>query len=112
MGVITTIMLKRSGQFKREIQTLEGQSAINKHQAAAITELTKLSEKISENDAFQELRAKVEKLKTNREDENQCARFEKLYLWNEDLFKIIGGNGLSNSKPEEVEGFLVGLNTR
>lgn len=114
-----TLVEQESGQLKREIQTLERQSAINNHQAAAITELTKLSEQISENDAFQELQkfgtellAKVEKLKTKREDENQHATFKKLHLWNEDLFKIIGGNGLSNAKPEEVEGFLAGLNTR
>lgn len=40
-----------------------------------------------------ELSMKVEKLKTEREDETQSARFQQLHLWNEDLLKIIGGNG-------------------
>ncbi|CAI9281555.1 unnamed protein product [Lactuca saligna] len=110
---------QESVQLKREIQALERQSSINNNQATAISELTKLSDQISENVAFQELQklaaelhTKVEKLKTEREDETQSARFQKLHLWNEDLLKIIGGNGLSNAKPEEVEGFLAGFNTR
>lgn len=40
-----------------------------------------------------ELSMKVEKLKTEREDETQRDRFQKLHLWNEDILKIIGGNG-------------------
>lgn len=40
-----------------------------------------------------ELHMKVEKLKTEREDETQRDRFQKLHLWNEDILKIIGGNG-------------------
>ncbi|KAI3766982.1 hypothetical protein L2E82_17063 [Cichorium intybus] len=124
MGVITTVITKltlieqESGLLKREIQTLERQSTINNHQAAAITELTKFSKQNFENDSFQELqkfatelRAKMEKLKTKRDDESQRATFEKLHLRNKDLFKIIGGNGNSNAKREEAEGFLVGLNT-
>ncbi|CAI9259636.1 unnamed protein product [Lactuca saligna] len=114
-----TLAEQESVQLKREIQALERQSAINNHQVTAISELTKLSEQISENDAFQELQklaaelhTKVEKLKTERDDETQSARFQKLHLWNEDLLKIIGGNVLSNAKPEEVEGFLAGFNTR
>nr|KAJ0211524.1 hypothetical protein LSAT_V11C400201680 [Lactuca sativa] len=95
-----TLAEQETGQLKREIQAFERESAINNHQATAISELTKLSDQISENDAFQELQKlaaelsmKVEKLKTEREDETQSARFQQLHLWNEDLLKIIGGNG-------------------
>ncbi|CAI9281561.1 unnamed protein product [Lactuca saligna] len=112
-----TLAEQESVQLKREIQALERQSAINNHQAALISELTKLSE----NDAFQcpcffcklsqlqklaiELRMKVEKLKTEKEDESE---HQKVRLWNEDLLRIIGGNGLSNADSQEIEGFLPG----
>ncbi|KAL7603356.1 hypothetical protein Lser_V15G18584 [Lactuca serriola] len=55
-----------------------------------------------------ELRTKVEKLKTEKEDESE---HQKVRLWNEDLLRIIGGNGVSNTNSEEIEGFLQGFNT-
>lgn len=114
-----TLAEQESYDLKREIQTLEKRSVISNHQAASINEVMKLSEQIPEDGAFKELqnlatelRAKMEKLKTERADEIQRARFERLCLANGDLLRIIGGNGLSNAKPEEIEGFLAGLNTR
>lgn len=41
-----------------------------------------------------ELGTKVEKLKTEKEDESE---HQKVRLWNEDLLRIIGGNGNVNS---------------
>ncbi|KAL9998124.1 putative centromere protein Mis12 [Helianthus debilis subsp. tardiflorus] len=105
---------QESAKLKREIQALERQSVISNHQAASVNELMKLSEQISEDDAFKELqklatelRAKTEKLKTKGADDVLRARLERFRFG--DLLKIIDGNGLSNAKPKEIEGFLVGM---
>lgn len=42
-----------------------------------------------------ELRTKVEKLKTERGEEIQRARLERLCLWDGNLLRMIGGNGIS-----------------
>ncbi|KAI3761254.1 hypothetical protein L1987_51666 [Smallanthus sonchifolius] len=104
---------QESVKLKREIQALERQSVISNHQVASVNELMKLSEQVSEDDAFKELqklatelRAETEKLQTKRADDIRRAR---LCLWNGDLLRVIGGNGLSNAKPEEIEGFLAGM---
>ncbi|KAK9054415.1 hypothetical protein SSX86_025493 [Deinandra increscens subsp. villosa] len=114
-----TLAEEESAKLKREIQALERQSVISNHQAASFNELMKLSEQISEVDAFKELqelatelRAKTEKLQTKRAEDIQRARLERLCLWNGDLLTIIGGNGntcLSDAKPEEIEGLLAGM---
>ncbi|KAI3777489.1 hypothetical protein L1987_47289 [Smallanthus sonchifolius] len=107
---------QESVKLKREIQALERQSVISNHQAASVNELMKLSEQISEDDAFKELqklatelRAETKKLQTKRAHDIRRARLERLCLWNGDLLRIIGGNGLSNAQPEEIEGFLAGM---
>ncbi|KAI7731319.1 hypothetical protein M8C21_027133 [Ambrosia artemisiifolia] len=107
---------QESAKLKREIQELERQSVISNHQTASVNELMKLSEQISEDDAFKELqklatelRAKTEELKTKRAEDVQRTRLERLCLQTGDLLKIIGGHALSNANPEEIEAFLAGM---
>ncbi|XP_024971059.1 protein MIS12 homolog [Cynara cardunculus var. scolymus] len=114
-----TLAEQESSELRREIQALEKQSVISNRQATSINEVMKLSEQLPDDGSFKELqnlatklRAKVERLKTERADEIQRARFERLCVANGDLLRIIGGNGLSNAKPEDIEGFLAGFNTR
>ncbi|KAD2805938.1 hypothetical protein E3N88_39315 [Mikania micrantha] len=113
-----TLAEQESAKLKREIQALEKQSVISYRQATSVNELTKLSKQISEDDLFKELqklaaelRAKTNTLPTKRAYNFQRVRLERPCLWNGDLLRIAGGNGLSNAKLEEIEGFLAGEGT-
>nr|XP_043618193.1 protein MIS12 homolog [Erigeron canadensis] len=109
---------QESAELKTEIQALERQSVISNQEAASVNELTRLSEQMHENDAFEELqklatelRTKMEKLNTERGDGIQRARLEKVGLRNGDVLRAIGGNGFSNMKQEKCEGLLAIWNT-
>ncbi|XP_071731528.1 protein MIS12 homolog [Rutidosis leptorrhynchoides] len=112
---------QESAELKREIKVLEKQLVINNRQAVSNNELMKLTEQILEADALKELQklatelhTKSEKLKTERGQEIQRARMERMRLLDGDMLKMIGENVLSNAKPEEIERFFVAacLNTR
>lgn len=107
---------QESAGLKKEIQTLERQSVLSSHLAASMNELTKLSDQISADDAFKEvqkfateLRTKIKKVNTGRASDIQRLRLERMRLCNGDPLRVIGGNGYSNAKPEEVEDFHAGL---
>nr|GEV01093.1 protein MIS12 homolog [Tanacetum cinerariifolium] len=107
---------QESAGLKKEIQTLERQSVLNSHQAALINDLTKLSDQISVDDAFNEvqrfateLRKKIKKVNTGRAGDIQRRRLERIRLCNGDPLRMIGGNGYSNGKPEAIEDFYAGL---
>ncbi|KAF4398815.1 hypothetical protein G4B88_028178 [Cannabis sativa] len=105
---------KESAALNRELRALEQQSVPSSHFAGLINEALHVYEENSFDGLFQEmaktvseLKAKMAKLKTNRMEETERKKTERLFTLSRDASTFDHCSGFTGSKLEDLQDFLV-----
>ncbi|WOH14583.1 hypothetical protein DCAR_0934103 [Daucus carota subsp. sativus] len=101
---------KESAELNRELRMLERQSSLSNQCSRSLDEAVQLCGQYFDLDMFEELkktasqlRTKLEKLKTNRVEENDCIIMNRMHTSDGTLFGVNHGNGLANTTLEELQ---------
>ncbi|KAG9136839.1 hypothetical protein Leryth_004579 [Lithospermum erythrorhizon] len=108
--------------LSKELQTLDRQAVVSNHSAALINEALELYQNQSANDLFKELRStssefrsKLEKFRNSRAEEMHQKQLHGIYKQNGNAYNMMHTDGkqhgLFNSKMEELQQLLKGINS-